>query len=214
MRPRRPVVLAVAGVIVAAVIATTAALASGSGRGAAMGDGTPAGASPAARHVPAAFSWLAARPAPANWHQASLPGGAAVLSYPPSLHAGSGDRGTVTADLTANSGTVLAYLNVTPRQGNETLADWTTFRLGHQREDDARSARLDSAATGLAFRGGTGSCVIDDYLTKTGANHYREIACYVQGAHHASVLIAAAPAADWGTYAGPLEQAVSAFRAG
>jgi hypothetical protein len=209
-RLRRPVILAVAGVIVAAVVATTATLASGSGGSAAAG-GAPAGATPAADHVPAAFGWLRARPAPAGWHQATLPGGGAVLSYPPSLRPGPGDQGTVTADLTTTSGRVLAFLNVTPRQGGETLANWATFRLGHLRDDDARSATLDSSATGLRFRGGTGSCVIDDYVSKVGANHYREIACYVQGAHQASVLIAAAPAADWGTYAGQLERAVSAF---
>lgn len=211
MKRHRPVILAVAGVIVAAVVATTAALASGSGKSAATGGGTPAGATPASDHVPAAFGWLHAGPAPGGWHQATLPGGGAVLSYPPSLHPGPGDRGTVTADLTTAPGPVLAYLNVTPRQGDETLANWATFRLGHLRDDDARSATLDASATGLHFRGGTGSCVIDDYLTKAGGNHYREIACYVQGAHAASVLIAAAPAADWGTYAGQLERAVSAF---
>ena len=211
MRRRRPAILAGAGVIVAAVIATTVALATGSGGSAATGGGAPARVTPATEHVPAAFGWLHAGPAPAGWHQATLPGGGAVLSYPPSLHAGPGDGGTVTADLTTASGSFLAYLNVTPRQGDETLANWATFRLGHLRDDDARSATLDASATGLRFRGGTGSCVIDDYLTKTGANHYREIACYVQGAQAASVLIAAAPAADWGTYAGQLEQAVSAF---
>jgi hypothetical protein len=211
IRKSRPAILLVAGGIVAALIATTAALTSGSGGNAAAKSGSTA-AAPAARTVPAAFGWLRARGAPSGWRQASLPGGGAVLSYPPSLHPAGGDRGTVSAELTTTSGEVAAYLNVTPRQGGETLANWATFRLGHLREDDARSARLDSAATGLRFRGGTGSCVIDDYVTTMGANHYREIACYVQGAHHASVLIAAAPAADWGTYAGPLEQAVSAFR--
>jgi hypothetical protein len=39
----------------------------------------------------------------------------------------------------------------------------------------------------------------------------REIACYVRGAHRASVLIAATPDGDGGKYAGLLEQAVSAF---
>jgi hypothetical protein len=210
IHPRRPAILLVAGLVVAGLIAATAALASGSSRAAAAGGGGP-GPVQAARHLPAAFSWLRARGAPSGWRQASLPGGGAVLSYPPSLHLAAGDPGTLSEDSTTASGAVRTFLNVTPRQGGETLANWAAFRLGHLRADDASSARLDSAATGLRFRGGTGSCVIDDYVTKTGANHYREIACYVQGAHRASVLIAAAPAADWDTYAAQLEQAVSAF---
>jgi hypothetical protein len=44
-----------------------------------------------------------------------------------------------------------------------------------------------------------------------GANHYREIACFVQGAHGASVLVAATSAADWGSYAGLLEEVVNAY---
>jgi hypothetical protein len=210
IHPSLAAILLVAGVIVAGLTATTAALASGSSRSAAMGGGG-AGPAASARHVPASFSWLRARSAPSDWRQASLPDGGAVLSYPPSLHQVPGDRGTLSEELTTKSGAVRVFLNVTPRQGDETLGNWAAFRLDHLREDDARSARRDSAATGLRFRGGTGSCVIDDYVTKAGASHFREIACYVRGAHRASVLIAAAPAGDWGKYAGLLEQAVSAF---
>jgi hypothetical protein len=210
IHPSRAVTLLVAGAIVAGLTATTVALSSSSsGSAAVVGGG--AGPAAAARHVPAAFSWLRARGAPSDWRQASLPGGGAVLSYPPSLHQVPGDRGTLSEELTTRPGAVRVFLNVTPRQGDETLGNWTAFRLDHLREDDARSARLDSAATGLRFRGGTGSCVIDDYVTKAGASHFREIACYVRGAHRASVLIAATPDEDWGKYAGLLEQAVSAF---
>ena len=133
-----------------------------------------------------------------------------MLSFPPSLSAMPGDAGTVTRGL-ARSGSVLVYLNVTPRQGGETLRGWAGFRLEHLRDDDARSARLDSEAAGLAFRGGRGSCVIDDYVTKVRAHRYREIACYVQGAHTSSVLVAATPAADWARYGGLLEQAVDSY---
>jgi hypothetical protein len=212
IHPSRTAILLMAGAIVAGLTATTAALASGSSRSAAAGGGA-AGAGPAAAARPgsAAFSWLRARGAPSNWRQAGLPGGGAVLSYPPSLHQVPGDRGTVSEELTTKSGAVRMFLNITPRQGDETPGNWAAFRLGHLREDAARSARLDSASTGLRFRGGTGSCVIDDYVTKAGASHFREIACYVRGAHRASVLIAATPAGDWGKYAGLLEQAVSTF---
>ncbi len=156
------------------------------------------------------FAWFRARPVPPGWRQAALPAGGAVLSFPSSLSAMPGDAGTVTRGL-AQSGSVLVYLNVTPRQGGETLRGWAGFRLDHLRDDDARSARLDSEAAGLAFRGGDGSCVIDDYITRVRAHRYREIACYVQGARTSSVLVAATPAADWARYGGLLEQAVDSY---
>ena len=78
-------------------------------------------------------------------------------------------------------------------------------------DDDASSAELDGAAGNLRFHGGPGSCVVDDYVTKVHAHHYREIACFVRGAHGASVVVAAAPAADWARYAGLLEQAVDSY---
>ena len=42
-------------------------------------------------------------------------------------------------------------------------------------------------ASGLPFHGGTGSCVIDEYVTALAGHHYREIACFVQGRTAASV---------------------------
>jgi hypothetical protein len=208
---RSRIVVGVAVAVVAAgVIATSVAVASaGSGQPSVHGRG--AGESAGSRHHGRAlFSWFRAGPAPAGWRQVALPGGGAVLSYPGWLGPVSGDAGTVSRAL-IRAGSTMIYLNVTPRQGDETLRDWAGFRVGHLRDDDARSARLDGSASGLAFRGGTGSCVIDDYVTKVQANHYREIACYVRGAQAASVLVAAAPAADWTRYAALLERAVSSY---
>jgi hypothetical protein len=165
-----------------------------------------------ARHVdPPGFAWFRAAPAPGTWRRVRLPDGTAALSYPRSLHALGGDQGTVSEGLTSKSGTVLVYLNVTPKQGGETLRNWPSFRVEHLLDDDASAATMTGQATGLVFRGGRGSCVLDSYTTKVHANHYREIACFVQGTHGASVLVAAAPAKDWGAYAGLLEQAVSAY---
>lgn len=173
---------------------------------------TSSAGQPSARHrEPAGFTWFRATATPGGWHHVSLPDGQAVLSYPGSLRALTTDRGTVSEGLTAKSGTVLVYLNVTPKQGSETLSDWPDFRVGHLLDDDATAAKITGRATGLEFRGGNGSCVLDSYITKVHANHYREIACFVQGAHAASVIVAAAPAGDWGTYQGLLEEAVSAY---
>jgi len=207
----RALVAGAATVIAAAAIAASVAFASGSGAtGSAAGHGraaAPAGSPPPG---PAALEWFRAGAAPAGWHQVTLPGGGAVLSYPPSLNPMTGDKGTVSEGYT-RSGRVLVYLNVTPRQGDETLSGWAHFRVGHLTDDDASSARLDGAAGGLKFRGGPGACVVDDYVTRVHANHYREIACFVRGARASSVLVAATPAADWARYGSLLERAVDSY---
>ena len=164
------------------------------------------------RPVSRALPQLTAAPAPAGWARLALPGGTAVLSYPPSLHPVAGDQGSVSAARLSPVGRYLLYLNATPREGTENLRHWAAIRLGLLRSDDAASARQDAAATGVRFRGGTGSCVNDNYVTKIGAHHYEEIACLVQGRSSASVIVAAAPAAQW-SRAGPLlERAVAAYQ--
>ena len=164
------------------------------------------------RPVGRALPQLTAAPAPAGWARLALPGGTAVLSYPPSLHPVAGDQGSVSAARLSPAGRYLLYLNATPREGTENLRHWAAIRLGLLRSDDAASARQDAAATGVRFRGGTGSCVNDNYVTKIGAHHYEEIACLVQGRSSASVIVAAAPAAQW-SRAGPLlERAVAAYQ--
>jgi hypothetical protein len=198
----------IAGGMMAAGLATACAL---TGCGASASNTTASNTGASQTSGPAGFTWFRARPTPSGWHRVSLGDGKAVLSYPGSLHALTTDQGTVTEGLTTKSGTVLVYLNVTPKQGNETLSDWPDFRVGHLVDDDASAAKITGRGTGLEFRGGNGSCVLDSYITKVHANHYREIACFVQGAHAASVIVAATPAGDWGTYQGLLEEAVSAY---
>jgi hypothetical protein len=149
--------------------------------------------------LPARRTFLPLQPvaAPAGWTRAALPNGTAVLSYPPALHPVAGDKGTISAAQLGPGGTFQLYLNATPRQGAETLAHWAAFRLRFLRDDSAVTAHLDGAAQQVRFRGGTGSCVIDDYTTRVGAHHFQEIACLVQGRHSGSVIVAAAPAATW-----------------
>ncbi len=191
IRPWRPGLAAIAAAVVAAVAALTAALPGGGGR----------------TSVPA----IRASAAPAAWHSAALQDGA-VLSYPPSMRPVGSDPGSASAAQLSPAGTYLLYLNATPRQGAESLRDWSAFRIGHLREDDARSARELASASGVRFPGGTGSCVLDAYVTKAGAHHYTELACLVQGRHAASVIVAAAPAANWARSAAVLTRAVAAYR--
>lgn len=164
-------------------------------------------------HTPqAGFPAFAPVTAPATWRQLRLPNGSAVLSYPPSLRPVRGDSDAVSVARVSPRGAYQLYINATPRQGEERLAGWAAFRLRLLRSDDATTAREVAAAQRVRFHGGTGSCVMDSYITKIHANHFQEIACLVQGSAAASVIVAAAPAAHW-TQARPLLlRAVAAYQ--
>jgi hypothetical protein len=150
-------------------------------------------------------------PAPPGWHHLTLPNGTAVLFYPPTMHRVSGDSDAVSAARLGPDGQYLLYLNATPRQGQESLRNWASYRLRFLRSDDASRASLDAAAGNQPFRGGAGSCVIDHYVTRVLAHRYTELACLVQGRTGASVIVAAAPTALWPSARAILAQAVSAY---
>jgi hypothetical protein len=101
-----------------------------------------------------------------------------------------------------------AYLNATPRQGNETLADWSRFRPQHNQNEGDHGVRL-VAATTARFHAGRGACVIDTYSTSRAS--YREIACLVSGQRSSAVVVAAAPIALWDQQAATLQRAVASF---
>jgi len=159
-----------------------------------------------------AVNTLTARRAPSGWHFVFLPDRGAVLAFPPSMHRVQGDRGTVSAAEFGHLGSYLLYLNATPKQGHETLRDWVQFRIDHVAEEQHTTPRLLAASHGVRFLGGTGTCVIDTYVTKVKSNHYTEVACYVQGKTSSSVIIGAAPAADWARASGQLMRAVAAYK--
>jgi hypothetical protein len=171
-------------------------------------------AAPALAGRPARPGFPALRPAaaPVGWARATLPGGTAVLAFPPSLHRVISDADAVSAARLGAGGGYQLYLNATPRQGAENLAHWAAFRLRLLRSDDAASARLLAAAGRIRFRGGTGACVIDTYITRIGGHHFTEIACLVRGRTSASVIVAAAPAARWARARPLLLRAVAAYQ--
>jgi hypothetical protein len=111
--------------------------------------------------------------------------------------------------LLGGGGRIDGFLNATPRQGAETLANWRRFRPAHNRHEGDRNVRLLASASDLAFRGGRGSCVIDTYMTSRAA--YREIACLVSAPRSSAVVVAAAPSALWGQRSAALRRAVSSF---
>jgi hypothetical protein len=128
------------------------------------------------------------------------------------MHLVHGDAGTVTAASLSPSGAYLLYLNATPRQGAETLGDWPSFRVNHQRDDDASRVTVLAVRRGVRFIGGTGTCVIDAYVTKIRANHYTELACFVRSRTSASVIVGASPTANWSRAVSVLTRAVSAYQ--
>jgi len=158
------------------------------------------------------FAWLHPGSPPAGWKVAHTSGGAA-LAYPPGWRPIATDPGTASVALLGAGGRIpdqiAAYLNATPKQGTETLANWTRFRLQHNRGEDNRNVRLIAAAQDLSFRSGRGSCVIDDYTTSKAT--YREIACIVSSPRSTGVVVAAAPRGLWDQQATTLERAVSSF---
>ena len=172
--------------------------------------GTAAGSASIDGRAPA-FRWLHPRPAPHGWKLARLPSGAATFAYPRSWRPIRTDPGTASVALIGQGRSIRGYLNVTPRQGSETLANWPRFRIQHLREDDSsKDVRLIASAHRLGFRSGRGSCVIDSY--RTTRTRYREIACLVEGARTSSVIVGAAPSKTWARQAATIERAIASLR--
>jgi hypothetical protein len=123
------------------------------------------------------------------------------------------DAWSVSAALRDRAGKVtLVYLNAGPKTGGERMRDWPSFRLDHLREEQARAVHEEARASGIAFRGGKGSCVVDDYMTRRESHHYREIACFVQGRTTASVIVAAALVSQWPRYRSQLVRAIESWQ--
>lgn len=158
----------------------------------------------------AAFAWLHPQSPPAGWTVARIPTGG-ELAYPRSWRPQHGDPGTATAALLASGGRLLGYLNLTPQQGAETLSNWASFRIEHDADEGDRSVRRLSAATGLKFLTGRGSCVKDSYMTASGSD-FVEIACLVAGPRAESVVVGAAPPDRWSQVSRVIERAIEGVK--
>jgi hypothetical protein len=192
-------------IVAALVLASAAAFA-------ACGSADPTATSSAAvREQPQAFAWLHPSSPPRSWQTTRLPNGKAELAFPGSWRSIVSDPGTRSAATRSNGGRIVGYLNATPQQGTETLANWGTFRVDHNKDEGDTELKLVASATNLAFRHGHGSCVIDDYRSSSG-HRYREIACIVTGASATTVVVGAAPPQDWHSQSPALERAISAFK--
>ena len=188
--------LAVVAILVAAPVTVSRAQAGSSRQGSGALDG------------------LVSAPAPMGWNHfdVPVPDGVATLGLPPQFAPFAGDRGTASAAVRDATGRIHAYLNVTPRQGDERLRGFAAFRVDRLAGEHDQSVHLEAAAEGLALHGGHRSCVLDDYVTRIGHHHYRELACFVVGSRGgAAVVVAAATTADWGHFEPQLQRAVASF---
>ena len=156
---------------------------------------------------PGPFAWLHPASPPAGWRVARSSAGA--LAYPPGWRAITTDPGTASVALLGSGDRIDGYLNATPKQGAETLANWSRFRPEHNLDEGDQSVHVIASANHLSFRSGPGSCVIDDYTTSKAT--YREIACLVSGPRSSAVVVAAAPIELWDQRAATLERAISSF---
>jgi hypothetical protein len=132
------------------------------------------------------------------------------MRFPSGWRRVAGDAGTATAVLRNPEHEFVGYLNLTPRQSDESLGNWASFRLEHNAEEGDRGVARLASASGLRFRSGLGSCVRDAYATITGA-HFIELACLVRGPAASSVIVGASPPAKWTQMAPVLERSISAL---
>jgi hypothetical protein len=155
------------------------------------------------------FTALRAGAPPATWGVARIPTGGALF-YPPGWRLARGDVGTATAIRLGARHRIVGYLNLTPRQSTETLADWASFRVSHNVAEGNRDVKLEGVAYGVRFRTGSGTCVRDSYTTSSHAR-FIELACLVRGARATSVIVGAAAPQAWTLTAPLLYRAISAL---
>jgi len=172
--------------------------------------GGPADASPSLDGRAPEFRRLQPRRPPHGWKLARLPSGRATFAYPRAWRPIRTDPGTASVALLDHGRGIRGYLNLTPRQGAETLANWPSFRIEHLGDEGSTEVNLIASAHGLTFRSGRGTCVIDSY--RTSRARYREIACLVAGARTSSVIVGAAPSNTWAQHAETIERAIASLR--
>ena len=172
--------------------------------------GAAADGSPSVNAQAPEFRWLQPQRTPHGWKLARLPSGNATLAYPRTWRPIRTDPGTASVALLGHGRSIRSYLNLTPRQGMETLANWPSFRIEHLGDEGSTDVRLITSAHGLVFRSGRGTCVIDSY--RTSRARYREVACLVAGTRTSSVVVGAAPSKTWAQQAGTIERAIASLR--
>lgn len=197
----------------AALAAGAAAFAVGCGSSGPSGSSAAAGAPGAGAASGAGGSGAAvsARVAlPAGWRTARTASGDSTLAYPPGWSRGQSDAGTVSVYLDMSAaGIPRGYLNVTPQQGDESLSNWRSSRLAHNREEGDRQVTLLSSGS-RRIGAATANCVSDVYGARVGGRHWHELACFVQGPQTGAVFVGAAQPRDWPALAPLIQRSLMA----
>jgi hypothetical protein len=134
------------------------------------------------------------------------------MAYPAGWKPIKGDPGTATVALLGSSHRFLGYLNLTPRQGTETVGNWAHFRVDHQGDEGAKDVTTLAAVTGRRVGDATESCVEDAYTTIAG-ERFVEIACIVQGPRNTVVAVGASPPQELSRTAPLLQRALATVTA-
>jgi len=170
-----------------------------------------AGCGGAVTHAPTGartFGWLGGGPAPVAWTTAGGRVGGGTLPRPQGYRTQAGDPGTLSF-ARLDAGTIVGYLNATPRQGPETLGGWTRFRVDHNAQEGDRDVSLSAAATDVRVGQARISCVSDSY--RTSRSGYRELACLIARHGTSTVLVGAAPPSRWSDQGPVIERAIAGF---
>ncbi len=194
---------------------------SGSSRGATSGSAGAAssgsagaassGSAGAASSGPAAFAWLHPAIRPAAWPVTTIADGASI-AFPAGWRRVSSDPRTATAALLGPHDAFVGYLNLTPRQGDESLSDWASFRVDHNAEEGDRAVATQAVTTDQRLGSQRWSCVQDAYTTSA-RTRYVELACLVAGPHTSVVVVGASPPQAWPKISPLLERAIDGVTA-
>ncbi len=133
------------------------------------------------------------------------------MAYPAHWTRIHSDLGTASAATFDSSRRIVGYLNITPRQGRETLVNWPRFRVAHNAHEGDHAARILAVTRNVRVRGGRGLCVEDSYTTKTQAR-YIELACLLVGRRSTNVVVGAGAPSAWSSLGPLIARSVSATK--
>jgi hypothetical protein len=167
-------------------------------------------ARPASGSSLGSFGWIKAS-APTTWTRVAVPAGLGTVAEPTGFRMVKTDPGTVSLAMVDSAGTFVGYLNVTPRQGSESLGDWADFRIDHLRDDGTVSVHEDATIQSVKRGSVVRSCVVDDYVTTVGHHPFHEVACFVTGSFPSSVVVASVPVGDPAHLWTELQEAVASY---
>jgi hypothetical protein len=161
--------------------------------------------------APSTFGWLRPGQPPAGWPVAAISDGASI-AFPRGWARIHSDPGTASAALYGPHGTFLGYLNVTPRQGDESLTNWSTFRVKHNGEEGDLGVVALASTSSRPVGDQRVSCVKDAYTTRL-RTHYVELACLISGPRTSVVAVGASPPNAWPQISPLLERSIASVRA-